>query len=266
MNIDFVKASLSKNMTVLVTNYIARDHYSRVAHTLMDYEYVNAEQVGFLEAPKHEESLIRLAMSGGELCGNAVLSAATYCHYKGLTDKQYFYLDTTGVEEPLECWIERKSSHLFEAKAAMPFPSSTEAMTVHLDGKEIAGKVIHMDGISHFLTEYWVEQDEFLPVMNELTERIDNQAIGIIPYRKLENNDHESQPFVHVKETGSSFFEQACGSGSLALGGYLAKEKDNDKFHIHQPGGVIEVGAGDKHYISTTVRFTCEGVCEIDLA
>lgn len=103
MNIDFVKASPSKNMTILVTNYVPPTNYSRVAHTLMDYEYVNAEQVGFIEAPQNKDALLKLTMSGGELCGNAVLSAAAYCHYKGLTNENNFLLETTGVAEPLEC-------------------------------------------------------------------------------------------------------------------------------------------------------------------
>lgn len=39
-------------MTVLVTNFVAPAHYSQIANTIMDYEYVNAEQVGFIVAPK----------------------------------------------------------------------------------------------------------------------------------------------------------------------------------------------------------------------
>ncbi len=266
MNIDFVKASPSKNMTVLVTNYVAPADYSAIAHTIMNYEYVNAEQVGFIEAPTHDDTVLRLAMSGGELCGNAVLTAAAYCRYKGLTDKTRFSIETTGVEAPLDCLIEAKSSHLFEVKAEMPEFNSSEAIEVTLDNEKISGTVIHMDGISHLLTEHWLDKESYVPLMNELAKKIDNKAVGIIPYKNLEENNYETKPFVHVKETGSSFFEQACGSGSLALGLYLSNQKTDKIFNICQPGGIIVVGTGVQNYISTTVRFTLEGSCEIDLS
>lgn len=266
MNVDFVKISPSKNMTVLITNYIAPTHYSKIAHSIMDYEYVNAEQVGFIVAPENKGSLLRLAMSGGEFCGNALLGAAAYCHYNGLTEKDRFLLETTGVDSPLECFVETKSPYLFEAKAEMPNDFIVDNMVVHLNGKNIFGSVVQMSGITHFITDYWICKDDFIHVIEEISEKIDNKAIGIIPYRNLKENDYEINPFVYVKETGSRFFEQACGSGSLALGVYLSKQTQEENFNVHQPGGIIKVETGVNNYISTTVRFTCEGFCNIDLS
>ena len=266
MNVDFVKISPSKNMTVLITNYVAPTHYSQIAHTIMDYEYVNAEQVGFIVAPKNKKSLLRLAMSGGEFCGNAFLGAAAYCRYKGLTTKDRFLLETTGVDSPLECFVETKSSHLFEAKAEMPNDYFIDNMVVQLNDKIISGSTLQMSGITHFITDYWLDKDDFFPIIEKISKEIDNKAIGIIPYKHLKKGNYEIKPFVYVKETGSRFFEQACGSGSLALGVYLSKQTKEKKFNVYQPGGIIKVETGTNNYISTTVRFTCEGFCEINLS
>ncbi|WP_042478510.1 diaminopimelate epimerase [Bacillus ndiopicus] len=263
MKLNFVKISPSKNMTILITNYIDPAQYSYIAKTLMDYEYINAEQLGFLVTPKSKDSLIRLEMSGGEFCGNALLAAASYCHYNGLTEQRNFLLETSGAESPLACLVEATSSNYFKAKAEMPEPLSIRELTFDLNGRNISGSCVQLDGITHFLTDYWPSQDDFNLIIEEVSKRIENKAIGIIPYRRLRENDYEIWPFVYVKETGSQFFEQACGSGSLALGIYLAKGIE-DKFNIHQPGGVINVETGAKNYISTDVRFTCEGFAEID--
>lgn len=264
MKLNFVKISPSKNMTVLITNYVDPTYYSQIASTIMDYEYVNAEQVGFIGTPKSRDSLLRLEMSGGEFCGNALLGAAAYCHYNGLTEKNSFMLETSGAETSLECLVEAKSSNLFHAKAEMPLPLSIQDIEINLNGKSIKGTCVQLDGITHFLMDYWPTKDDFNLIIEEVTQKIENKAIGIIPYRKLTENEYETWPFVYVKETGSRFFEQACGSGSLALGIYLSKGKE-DKFNIHQPGGIVKVETGVKNYISTDVRFTCEGIADINL-
>ncbi|MFK2825485.1 hypothetical protein QYG89_07260 [Bacillus sp. B190/17] len=265
MRLNFVKISPSKNMTVLITNYVAPNHYAQIANTIMGYEYVNAEQAGFIVAPKSKNSLLRLEMSGGEFCGNALLGAAAYCYYKGITENNRFLLESSGAESPLACVVEAKSSNHFEAKAEMPYPISIKDIVINLNGRSISGSCVQLNGITHFLTDYWPCKDDFNLIIETISEKIENKAIGIIPYRKLTEKEYEIWPYVYVKETGSRFFEQACGSGSLALGIYLSKKSKENEFNIHQPGGIINVETGVKNYISTDVRFTCEGFVDIDL-
>ncbi|MFC5602612.1 hypothetical protein [Sporosarcina koreensis] len=265
MKLDFVKVSPSKNMTVLITNYVAPTNFAEIASTIMDYEYLNAEQVGFIVEPENKESVLRLEMSGGEFCGNAVLSAAAYCSYKGISKSNRFFLETSGSDLPLECVVEEKSPTHFVSRAEMPHPLSTDEIVVSLNGRIISGNVVRLDGITHFLTDYWPSEDDFSLLIEAVTEKIEDKAIGIIPYRKLRENEYEIWPYVYVTETGSRFFEQACGSGSLALGVYLSKISNDYNLRIHQPGGIINVETGDKNYISTDVRFTCEGFVNLDI-
>lgn len=263
MRLNFVKVSPSKNMTVFITDYVAPDHYAQMANMIMDYEYLNAEQVGFIVAPKNKKSVLRLEMSGGEFCGNAVLGAAAFCFYKGLTKNNQFLLETSGSESPLTCEVAVKSSSQFEAKAEMPHPISIKHIDINLNERSISGSVVHFNGITHLLTDYWPDKDEFNLIIGEVTKIIEDKAIGVIPYRRLKEQEYEIWPFVYVKETGSRFFEQACGSGTLALGVYLSKINREKKFKIHQPGGIITVEVGVKNYISTDVRFTCEGLIDL---
>ncbi|GLY11670.1 hypothetical protein [Pseudobacillus badius] len=261
MKLDFVKASPAQNMTVLITNHPPAARYAAIANTVMSYEYAHAEQVGFLVSPQTADAVLRLEMSGGEFCGNAVLTAAAYCLYKGITVNGCFLLESSGANQPLACEVTKKSSSFFEAKAEMPAPLSVEALTVHADSRAVAGHLVRLDGITHFLTSCWLNEEEFEPVLKQLIGNIDDKAIGIIPYRKLTNEAYEIRPFVYVKETGSQFFERACGSGTLALGVYLGEKRP---LTVHQPGGVIYVETGEKNFIATTVRFTCEGVINLE--
>src|SRR5699024_4359006 len=151
-------------------------------------------------------AMIRMAMAGGEFCGNAVLSIAAYCHYKGITEKKVFYIETTGVESLLECTVLPKRDHLFEAKAEMPKPRSMEELVVKVGNQQISGTVVHLDGIAHFVTADWLEKENFPSLMKELLPYVASQAIGIIPYRKLGEYNYETKPFVYVKATETSFF------------------------------------------------------------
>ena len=100
----------------------------------------------------------------------------------------------------------------------MPHPISTDEIAISHNDRTISGSVVKLDGITHFVTDYWPSsKDDFNSLIGAVTERIDDKAIGIIPYRKLIEKEYEIWPFVYVKETGSRFFEQACGFLTLLL-------------------------------------------------
>ncbi len=264
MNIDFVKVSPSQNMTVLITNYVPPKSYTHIAQSIMQYESIHAEQVGFIVAPKHSGAVLRLDMSGGEFCGNGVLAAAAYGHYKRLTSEHTFTLEASGVSEPLHCTVQPTSSHVYQAQAEMPRPLSIKELSITHSGSTLHGRVVEMDGISHFLIDVWLDKQDFPLVMEQIADQLDQPAIGIISYRKLAEGDYEMKPFVYVKTTGSQGFERSCGSGSLALGASLADLDKGNSFALRQPGGVIQVDIGDTYSISTTVKFTVEGFCFVE--
>lgn len=264
MRLNFIKASPSQNTTAFVVDYVPPAKYAEVAQKLMDYDYLNVEQVGFLMQPNNEQATIRLEMSGGEFCGNALLSAAAYCRYRGLSDQENMLVEISGSKSPHQCYVKQKGAHLFHARSEMPQSVGEQTIQFKVDGELVTGKIIHLQGISHFITDYWPsEEKDYMNILDQLLKNVMNQAIGIIPYRETNKKDYEITPLVYVPETGSKVFERACGSGTLALGIHLKDLKKQSHFSIDQPGGMIEVEIRDKNYISTDVAFTCEGIINI---
>ncbi|WLV24204.1 hypothetical protein QR721_11240 [Aciduricibacillus chroicocephali] len=265
MKLDYVKISPSQNMTALITSKANPADYAKIASMMMDYEYVNAEQAGFLIDPKDKNAILRLEMSGGEFCGNAVLSAAAYGKYKGWCTDNSFLMEASGAASPLACEVKILSPVLFESKAEMPKPLSIEEISITYTGETISGSVVRMEGITHFVTDCWLEEEEFPALLEAIKEVIQDKAIGIIPFKHIDGTDYEIRPYVHVTDTGSTFFERACGSGTLALGAYLSSQLEESTFSVQQPGGTIHVESGSSYSISTTVRITSEGTVYLPL-
>ncbi len=250
-------------MTVLVTSYVDPTDYVHIANTIMDYEYVHAEQAGFIVSPQDNRSVLRLEMSGGEFCGNAVLAAAAYCKYQKICQDNRFLIEASGAKSPLLCDVKMKSPTFFEIKAEMPQQFSMNDIVISYHNKSISGSLVQLEGIIHFVTNYWPHEDEFTYILEAVKEVAQDKAIGIIPYRYLMEGAYEIRPFVYVGDTGATFFERSCGSGTLALGFFLAEKGKEHIFNVLQPGGTICVEIGSKSYISTDVRITCEGIVHL---
>ncbi len=260
MPISFIKTSPAENTTVLVTDYCPRDRYLRVAERIMAYEFLYAEQVGFIVPPWKDSSLLGLEMAGGEFCGNATLSAAAYAVFKGLFGKGHFNIDVSGAAEPIECEAKKVSPYHYNASCTMPRAKRTQGLELSLGDITLKGRIIIFDGIGHFVFPIQEDFTKYEETLTKLKQIIDIDAIGIIPYRSLDKDAYYIRPFVHVKKTDTDVFERGCGSGSLALGIYLKEVKKlSGNIRVLQPGGVIEVGIGDRSSISTDIRITCEG-------
>lgn len=264
MKLNFVKASPSQNTTAFITDYVCPSQYATIANKLMAYDSLSVEQVGYIVKPHSDETVIRLEMSGGEFCGNALLSAAAYCHYRGLSKQENFLVEISGSDIPLNCHVKQKASNIYESRSEMPSPLKIADIELSVKGNQISGKIIKLNGITHFITQFWPKKSDYNDILTELLKQVDDKAIGIIPYKSIKDNEYEIVPFVYVTDTGSKVFERACGSGTLALGVYLNAIEQSAHFHIHQPGGVIQVEAGKSNYISTEVKFTCEGTVNLD--
>lgn len=259
MRLNFVKISPAQNMTVLITDYVDPARYLEIARVVMSYEYLNAEQVGFIVPPKTNQSRLGLEMSGGEFCGNAVLCAAAFGLYKGICQEGSFMVESSGAKAPLLCQAKAKSRNVFEIKAEMPQPFNMEELEIDIEGRSIFGWMVQLSGISHFVTNFWPSRENFEQMVESLQGKVDARALGIIPYRKLGEGKYEIWPYVCVRDTGSRVFEQACGTGSLSLGAHLHALQGECTLQVLQPGGIITVETGAKNFITTDVFFTCEG-------
>ena len=241
MEIQFAKINPTQNMTIIVLSPTERAQQPQLAEKLMAYESVNAEQVGFLEEASLPGARARLQMMGGEFCGNATMSFAAYlAHTGGMEDgaSAVYPLEISGADEILSCDIRRKGS-AYSASVAMPLPEKIENASLP-DGKVYPA--VFFPGIVHLV----IPQDE----MDEKTVEasiagwcaaLDADALGIL----LVNGDYTSiKPIVYVRTTDSSVWERGCGSGTAAIGAYLAAQKrENISVSVSQPGGTITAEA-----------------------
>ena len=245
MQVEFVKISPTQNMTILVTSPVERRFQMDVAKEIMAYDSVYAEQVGFIEKPENEAALARLQMAGGEFCGNASLSLGAYLAWRGDIKCERSCtvpIEVSGASGILYCGIKKEEGY-FLAKVGMPIPESIGSFDSGV--ANIPLPVVYMPGITHVIAD-----TDMLGISNNmLMETLvtnpgaftKEDAFGIMFYDK---KTCSIEPFVYVKSVGSKIWERGCGSGSAALGAYLAHiSGESVKAGITQPGGVITVEA-----------------------
>lgn len=266
MEIQFVKINPCENMTILVTTPIERALQPSIAEKLMAYGSVNAEQVGFLEPASMENARLRLQMMGGEFCGNATMSLAAYlAHTDDIQDSASYPLEISGSNDVLVCDI-RKNGSAFDASVAMPTPEKIETVSLR-DGSSYPA--VFFPGIAHLI----VPQDE---ISAEAVEAqiadwcafLNVEALGVI----LADAKCESIcPIVYVRATNSSVRERGCGSGTAAIGAYLAaKRRESISVCVNQPGGSITAEAqwsNDRLFklkIHNRIRIACIGTAWVE--
>ncbi|MGB9805116.1 hypothetical protein [Desulfofundulus sp.] len=266
MKLNFIKMSPCQNTTVLVTEYCSKKYYALIAEQAMSYDGLCAEQVGFIVPPRKINSVLGMEMAGGEFCGNACLCTAVYAVYAGICEEGDFFIDVSGSSNLLRCHVKALSNYVYYAKCEMPPFLSINDIIIEINHKEIKGSMVLFEGISHFVFKSWSNfgEDDYYKVLDIVKSNVSSDAIGIIPYYEINNGEYEIKPFVYVRSTKSHVFEKGCGSGSMALGIYLNKYQGmRDKIVVRQPGGAITVEVGEKIFISTDVKITCEGTIVI---
>ena len=242
MKLKFAKMNPTENMTAIVLSPVARRDQPSVAAKLMAENSVCVEQVGFLEETTLPGAIARLQMMGGEFCGNATMSlAALRAYEEGLAEgeERIYPLEISGAAKLLDCRIVcRQNAYVGSVDMPLPEKISEEELEPGL-----FLPVVRFPGIAHVI----VKEDKMDPaaakaVIPRWCRQLKTDALGIL----LTNRDlNRIRPLVYVRQTDSSVWERGCGSGTAALGAYLAHEGKADvQVSISQPGGVISVKAG----------------------
>ena len=154
MEVKFIKASPTENMTLLIETPVAREKQLAVAERLIAYGSVYAEQAGYIEEAENPAAEKRLQMMAGEFCGNASLSLAAWLAKKKnlpIGEKTEITLEVSGAEELVRCEIERETEHRFLGRVAMPLPQCIETRAFTLDGERIELTAVVFAGITHIL-------------------------------------------------------------------------------------------------------------------
>ncbi len=263
MKLKFVKLSPTRNITILVTDPVPRAQHASVSEKLMDNECVGGEQVGFVEAPGMPGARARLQMMGGEFCGNASMSLAAWLAYQdGLADgaSAEIPLEVSGAEGLVGCRIVRRGE-VYTGSVAMPAPLCIREEDF---GNGQRWPVVHFPGISHAIVpESALAPGQAKACIAAWCEKLDAEAMGIL---LLSEDLSGFIPLVYVRSTGSAVWEHGCGSGTAAIGAYLA-EKNGGRADcsLKQPGGSIAVQAQEgRIFITGTVKIVASGEAWIE--
>ena len=176
-----------------------------------------AEQAGFLFADE-----AHFEMSGGELCGNAVLSAAFL--QSRYARSQSFSLSTSGLEHPVS--IETVTPTGAQSAKVTGVFSQLPSTVQEFGSARDRVSVVDLGGIVHVVISGRAPADRSTIETRhtELRSRLgleQRSAVGVIWTEAISNEAH-IVPVVWVRgdpsdpSTSSFCFETACGSGSMA--------------------------------------------------
>ncbi len=217
-------------MTILVKTAVLREAQPAVAASLMDVEGVYAEQAGFLEPACLPGARMRLQMAGGEFCGNAAMSLAAYLAREDNLTAGEVPLEVSGADGIVRCRVRARDGAYFCA-LDMPLPATRETVSGY--------PVMRLPGIAHAIVE---DADVDAPALvRQIADALNADAAGVILFSR---ERMEIKPLVYVPAARSLVWEHGCGSGTAAVGAYLALERGGTvRAALRQLGGVITVKA-----------------------
>lgn len=234
MKLTIRVANPAGNITVLVKTPVKKEAYASLAGkllTLID----GAEQVGFLVTPRCGGD-VRLAMMGGEFCGNALRSTALfYGAEQGSRGETRVMTEISGVKEPLPVFVDVENR---TAVGAMPLPKSIAS--IPFEGGE--ADAVFFDGILHVVTDQPFAADSPAATrkyLQEVSAQYQTAAAGLMYY---DAKTAILTPVVYVAATDTLFYENSCASGSAAVAAALAQKGTADSvlFRFREPGGILE--------------------------
>jgi len=244
--IEFVKCNPTQNMTILVRTGQQGEGDERLATAIMAYEHVHAEQVGFIEPPSNREAAALLRMAGGEFCGNACMAlAALTAAEQGLSvdDRTDVVLEASGADGLVTCRVERRDPDYY-CRLAVPLPIRVEPCPVPELDTGRSALVRYPDSLHLVIETDRLDQetrDRAQAVATRLGETAGVPLVGVMLY---DPDRRELAPLVNVPALSSIVWERSCGSGTAALGAYLATKSGGPvRTSARQPGGTMHVEA-----------------------
>ena len=271
-NLHYLIADPTGNITILVLDPVPVGKQPAAAAELMEKE-PSAEQVGFLTLPERSKTVstdqssgaydIALRMAGGEFCGNASMSAAAYCAWHAGLKHGSFTLHVSGTALPVT--VEIKLDPVADGnpltwigKVHMPPPAKIELVTFP-NGRELP--VVTFEGITHVIIREDSQTSDFSILKNsdasdcptvqhksqaenlarEWCDFLHADALGLLFLNAFADR---LTPLVYVPGADTLFWETSCGSGSAAVGAWLAQQSGQPvSASLTQPGGTLHVTA-----------------------
>ena len=255
--LTFSKWSPGGNTTLLFPDAGQRPaEQARLASLALDSSMLGGEQAGFVNLSQH-----KLRMAGGEFCVNASRAVGALLAYtaqysgpeQGVLDGiaprseqkteaaapaehpvRLDEIQVSGWQTPVRLRT-RGSAPLWQVEALLRLPEYS------ITTIEKGAHLVRLPGICHLLLGGATHPlpDDCHAVAAQLRQQHGLEAepaAGIIWWRECQGL-LDMLPLVHVRDAGTTFLENACGSGALALALCLARAGTRRSFSIMQPGG-----------------------------
>ena len=200
--------------------------------------HLEAEQAGYVDT---EAALPRLDMMGGEFCVNATRAFAALLFEEGRLSPEdeasVGEVRVSGMPEKLRVRVRRLAPGRFDSAVLLDLseapPLEPVAPGIHL---------VRVPGIAHLVLDadahpLPADKDRDTAALFARFGLLDEDAAGCIWLRR-EPSGPSITPFVRVRETGTTYAETACGSGTLAASVVCrAVYGDAGELVLMQPGG-----------------------------
>ncbi|RJQ35253.1 hypothetical protein C4568_01380 [Candidatus Parcubacteria bacterium] len=204
------------NTTAIVPGVFNIAKRKRIALNLL-HANKKVEQVGFWMPAKTQKAAGRLEMAGGEFCGNATRALASI-----INKKKSFFLETSGLREPVKVQASQRKS----------------SVTLPLSAFRIKKDVCSLPGITHILNSRSITKRKAKEMLRS-KHLLSRKASGVIGYKKTREGAYEITATVWVRDIRTLYDETACASGTAALAYRCWKLEGVRKLRIKQPSGAI---------------------------
>ena len=259
MEIRYVLMNPTGNRTILVESEVEERDYKKIAEYLLKKE-PTAEQVGFLDVK--DKKKYRLNMAGGEFCGNATMSAAAYAVMKGW-QKTPVKLRVSGTKQELKVDVDSTSDELYTGTVKMPSPVEIKTVSLEIGGSMMKLPAVIFDGITHIiLSGIGIAKKKAEEYVRLWSKELGAPALGLMFY---DDTKKRLKPLVYVQSPETLYWENSCGSGSVATAAWLSEcGVKRYMYEFAEPGGLLRVvKKGKSYYLKGSVLLEKEGLLEM---
>lgn len=240
MQLEYITADPTGNITLLITTPVAEQDRARVAGYLMERE-PTAEQAGFLCVT---DGGVRLDMAGGEFCGNATMcAAAEFLREKGVRAgaRERVTVRVPGAAGAVTAEAQALKDGSFSCTVDMPAPEPPQSRRFALDGREYELPLVRLPGIAHVIVPGGIPRETAQRAVRKWCAGTGEAALGLM---LLDETGERLEPLVYVPGAETLVWESSCASGTTAVGAWLSQRDGTPRsLSLSQPGGVLTIHA-----------------------
>ncbi len=213
-NIFVITAADGNGTAIRVLDHaLSREEYAKRGKQIgKDMEPFGAEQAGFLVPDENH-----FEMAGGEFCGNAARSAAILI--SEIQKKPHVSFTMSGYSGTVSAKVKKKSDTGYFVECVFP-GLSTDLKDITLSNGQVA-TVVDLGGIVHVIIEasFPSKTEDYESAHRDITKELnfdERSAVGVVWINRIDGAV-KMHPVVWVKDVDTFFYEQSCGSGTIAV-------------------------------------------------